>query len=82
MTLLFVYVFTNSENFRRAKIKMIAKKGIETGEACDAIPESMRQYLALNSDSTKSHAGNLFNRSGSYGGDSMNGSSPSGKIGA
>ena len=29
----------------RAKIKLIAKKSIETGEDCDAIPESMRQYL-------------------------------------
>ena len=25
----------------------MAKKSIETGEECDAIPESMRQYLAL-----------------------------------
>ena len=32
---------------RRAKIKLLAKKSIETGEDCDAIPESMRQYLAL-----------------------------------
>ncbi|KAA8900186.1 hypothetical protein FN846DRAFT_781937 [Sphaerosporella brunnea] len=32
---------------RRAKIKTLAKKSIETGEDCDAIPESMRQYLAL-----------------------------------
>ncbi|KAK2811295.1 hypothetical protein FQN49_008466, partial [Arthroderma sp. PD_2] len=30
---------------RRAKIKMIAKRGIETGEDCDAVPESMRRYL-------------------------------------
>ena len=33
--------------FRRAKIKLMAKKSIETGEDCDAIPESMRNYLAL-----------------------------------
>lgn len=33
--------------FRRAKIKLLAKKSIETGEDCDAIPDSMRQYLAL-----------------------------------
>lgn len=32
---------------RRAKIKLLAKKSIETGEDCDAIPESMRQYLAV-----------------------------------
>lgn len=32
---------------RRAKIKLLAKKSIETGEDCDAIPESMRQYLAI-----------------------------------
>lgn len=32
---------------RRAKIKLLAKKSIENGEDCDAIPESMRQYLAI-----------------------------------
>ncbi|KAF2718912.1 hypothetical protein K431DRAFT_229769 [Polychaeton citri CBS 116435] len=32
---------------RRAKIKNIAKKSIESGEDCDSIPESMRQYLAM-----------------------------------
>lgn len=32
---------------RRAKIKNLAKKSIETGEDCDAIPESMRKYLAM-----------------------------------
>ncbi|MCJ1363591.1 Transcription elongation factor SPT4 [Acarospora aff. strigata] len=32
---------------RRAKIKLLAKKSIETGEDCDAIPDSMRQYLAI-----------------------------------
>ena len=32
---------------RRAKIKLLAKKSIETGEDCDAIPESYRNYLAL-----------------------------------
>lgn len=32
---------------RRAKIKLLAKKSIESGEDCDAIPESMRQYLAM-----------------------------------
>ncbi|KAI9711757.1 MAG: hypothetical protein M1820_001902 [Bogoriella megaspora] len=32
---------------RRAKIKTIAKRSIETGEDCDNIPESMRRYLAI-----------------------------------
>lgn len=47
---------------RRAKIKMIAKKGIESGEDCDAIPESMRQYLALNFDPTTAGARSLINK--------------------
>ncbi|KAJ9143822.1 Homeobox protein HOY1 [Pleurostoma richardsiae] len=32
---------------RRAKIKLLAKKSLETGEDFDAIPESMRTYLAM-----------------------------------
>ncbi|KAL2016756.1 hypothetical protein VTK56DRAFT_3104 [Thermocarpiscus australiensis] len=32
---------------RRAKIKMLAKKSLENGEDMDSIPESMRQYLAM-----------------------------------
>ncbi|KAL8998278.1 MAG: hypothetical protein Q9169_002592 [Polycauliona sp. 2 TL-2023] len=32
---------------RRAKIKLLAKKSIETGEDCDSIPDSMRAYLAM-----------------------------------
>ncbi len=32
---------------RRAKIKNLAKKSIETGEDCDEIPESMRKYLTM-----------------------------------
>nr|POE85135.1 homeobox protein hoy1 [Quercus suber] len=32
---------------RRAKIKNIAKRSIESGEDCDSIPDSMRQYLAM-----------------------------------
>ncbi|PGG95544.1 hypothetical protein AJ79_09999 [Helicocarpus griseus UAMH5409] len=63
---------------RRAKIKMIAKKGIETGEDCDAIPESMRQYLALHFDPSKAHARNMFNRAPGYG--QMNEPVSSGKI--
>jgi len=34
-----------SDFSRRAKIKLLAKKSIETGENCDAMPESMRAYL-------------------------------------
>ena len=33
--------------YSRAKIKMLAKKSLETGEDIDSIPESMRQYLQL-----------------------------------
>ncbi|KAL2269000.1 hypothetical protein VTJ83DRAFT_3846 [Remersonia thermophila] len=32
---------------RRAKIKQLAKKSLENGEDLDSIPESMRQYLAM-----------------------------------
>jgi hypothetical protein len=56
---------------------MIAKKGLETGEDCDAVPESMRQYLALHLDPSKVHARNMFQRSTGY---AMGGSSASGKI--
>jgi hypothetical protein len=59
---------------RRAKIKLLAKKSIETGEDCDAIPESMRQYLAIQAmESGKSLGGNFLGRSGlmPYGGSSL-----------
>ena len=47
----------------RAKIKLLAKKSIETGEDCDAIPESMRQYLMQQAmESGKPIAGDLFGR--------------------
>ncbi|KAL1953101.1 hypothetical protein VTO42DRAFT_3602 [Malbranchea cinnamomea] len=62
---------------RRAKIKMIAKKGLETGEDCNAVPESMRRYLALHLDPSKGHVRSMFNRTTGY---AMNGSSQSGKI--
>lgn len=49
---------------RRAKIKLLAKKSIETGEDCDAIPESMRQYLAIQAmESGKPLARSLSGRS-------------------
>lgn len=37
---------TNSVS-SRAKIKLLAKKSLESGEDMDSIPESMRQYLAM-----------------------------------
>ncbi|KAJ5669418.1 Homeodomain [Penicillium macrosclerotiorum] len=52
---------------RRAKIKMLAKKSIETGEGCDSIPESMRHYLAMQFDPSKPGARDAFGRSNGYG---------------
>ncbi|KAF2103861.1 hypothetical protein NA57DRAFT_30124 [Rhizodiscina lignyota] len=50
---------------RRAKIKNIAKKSIESGEDCDGIPESMRRYLALQAmESGKSLGRELLARNG------------------
>ncbi|KAI5303015.1 hypothetical protein KEM56_000125 [Ascosphaera pollenicola] len=60
---------------RRAKIKMIAKKGIESGEDCDAIPESMRQYLALHFDCTTPSARSLICKATGYGKQAPNESS-------
>ncbi|KAJ5653112.1 hypothetical protein N7490_000115 [Penicillium lividum] len=51
---------------RRAKIKMLAKKSIETGEGCDSIPESMRHYLAMQFDPTKPGTRDPFGRSVGY----------------
>lgn len=45
---------------------MIAKRGIETGEDCDAVPESMRRYLALQLDPAGSNARNMLGRAGGY----------------
>jgi len=76
-----------NENIRRAKIKLLAKKSIETGEDCDAIPESMRQYLAIQAmESGKSLGGNFLGRSGlmPYGSGSMmmgGDQGPQGKVG-
>lgn len=42
---------------------MLAKKSIETGEDCDAIPESMRQYLMAQAmESGKPLARDFFGR--------------------
>lgn len=65
----------SNENRRRAKIKLLAKKSIETGEDCDAIPDSMRQYLALQAtESGKPFVGDFLGRSNGmnpYGGGGM-----------
>ena len=45
---------------RRAKIKMMAKKGLETGEGIDQIPESMRNYLAMQAMETGQGFGGAF----------------------
>ncbi|CRG83117.1 hypothetical protein PISL3812_00465 [Talaromyces islandicus] len=69
---------------RRAKIKMIAKKSIETGEDCDTIPDSMRHYLAMQFDLHKPGARDLFGRASGMGGFGSNGfageAGPSGKV--
>ncbi|RDA84086.1 hypothetical protein CP532_0480 [Ophiocordyceps camponoti-leonardi (nom. inval.)] len=50
---------------RRAKIKMLAKKSLETGEDIDSIPESMRAYLAMQAmESGKGLGGNYLGRTG------------------
>lgn len=70
---------------RRAKIKLMAKKSIETGEDCDAIPESMRHYLANQAmESGKSLGGNFLGRGGlmpyGSGGLMMGDQNPQGKV--
>lgn len=84
MLLGFVFVFLSLlTQGSRAKIKMLAKKSIETGEGCDSIPESMRHYLAMQFDPNKAGARDPFGRVGAYGQPSMyaNETSPSGKVG-
>jgi len=50
---------------RRAKIKNLAKKSLETGEDIDSIPESMRAYLAMQAmESGKGLGGHYFGRTG------------------
>ncbi|OJJ44085.1 hypothetical protein ASPZODRAFT_154053 [Penicilliopsis zonata CBS 506.65] len=67
---------------KRAKIKMLAKKSIETGEGCDSIPESMRQYLAMQFDPTKPGTRDLFGRTAGFGATGVYpGESGSGKVG-
>lgn len=56
----------NSANpCRRAKIKLLAKKSLETGEDIDSIPESMRAYLAMQAmESGKGLGGSYLGRTG------------------
>ncbi|KAB5531285.1 hypothetical protein GE09DRAFT_381310 [Coniochaeta sp. 2T2.1] len=50
---------------RRAKIKLLAKKSLETGEDLDSIPDSMRTYLAMQEmQSGKGLGGGFFGRPG------------------
>lgn len=50
---------------RRAKIKLLAKKSLETGEDIDLIPESMRAYLAMQAaESGKGLGGAFYGRTG------------------
>lgn len=49
----------------RAKIKLLAKKSLETGEDIDSIPESMRAYLAMQAmESGKGLGGTFLGRTG------------------
>ncbi|TID18891.1 hypothetical protein E6O75_ATG06012 [Venturia nashicola] len=69
---------------RRAKIKNIAKKSIESGEDCNDIPESMRRYLALQAmESGKPLSSTLLGRGGNFAHGSgmlLNTDSSSGKV--
>ncbi|ORY71504.1 uncharacterized protein BCR38DRAFT_329819 [Pseudomassariella vexata] len=67
---------------RRAKIKLMAKKNIEAGEDIDSIPESMRQYLAMQAmESGKGLGGTFLGRTGlvPYGSSMMLGGDQSGQ---
>lgn len=49
----------------RAKIKLLAKKSLETGEDLDSIPDSMRTYLAMQEmQSGKALGGGFYSRPG------------------
>lgn len=50
---------------RRAKIKLLAKKNLKTGEDIDSIPESIRAYLAMQAmESGKGLGGSYLGRTG------------------
>lgn len=55
-----VSVSANDNCHRRAKIKNLAKKSLETGEDIDSIPESMRNYLAMQAFETGKGIGGSF----------------------
>lgn len=58
-------MFDTNLCYRRAKIKNMAKKSLETGEDFDSIPESMRAYLAMQAmESGKGLGVNYFGRPG------------------
>ncbi|KAI9731018.1 MAG: hypothetical protein M1834_005481 [Cirrosporium novae-zelandiae] len=65
--------FQNSR--RRAKIKLMAKRSLETGEDLEGIPEAMRRHLALQAlEQGQPLAGGLFGHAGGpmgYGNGSM-----------
>ncbi|KEZ40450.1 Homeobox domain-containing protein [Scedosporium apiospermum] len=67
---------------RRAKIKLMAKKHLENGEDLDSIPESMRQYLAMQAmESGKGLGGSFLGRTGlfPYGNGMLLGGDPTGQ---
>jgi hypothetical protein len=69
--------------YRRAKIKNLAKKSLETGEDIDSIPESMRAYLAMQAmESGKGLNGSYFGRTGlsPFGASSMLLGDPNSKV--
>jgi hypothetical protein len=76
--------FTCSNHiYRRAKIKNLAKKSLETGEDIDSIPESMRAYLAMQAmESGKGLNGSYFGRTGlsPFGASSMLLGDPNSKV--
>jgi hypothetical protein len=51
---------TDAYVYRRAKIKLMAKKSLETGEDIDSIPESMRTYLAMQAMESGKGIGTAF----------------------
>jgi hypothetical protein len=75
-------VLMSSNSIRRAKIKLLAKKHLENGEDLDSIPESMRQYLAMQAmESGKGLSGSFLGRSSllPYGGGVLMGGDPTGQ---
>ena len=51
---------TDPGSRRRAKIKLLTKRSMENGEDCDAMPESMRQYLAMKALESGKHMARSF----------------------